>query len=179
MEPAAGLGLILVALGLVVLFLGKRLVVLGAGVGALLGVGLLQLIPGSSVGIFAFVIPIALAVVGGMLAFFMKAAANTFFLIIGFVAGGAVVLALLDMLAIDLGLMEFVLASAGGLVGMFLVRRFANWATIAIVALVAGFLIVNGADLLLPAMQLSQTVKLVLVGAVTAVGIWYHGFRSK
>ena len=47
------------------------------------------------------------------------------------------------------------------------------------ILMVAGFLIVNGADLLLPAMQLSQTVKLVLVGAVTAVGIWYHGFRSK
>lgn len=179
MEPAAGLGFVLVALGLVVLFLGKRLVVLGAGVGALLGVGLLQLIPGSSVGIFGFVIPIGLAIVGGMLAFFMKAAANVFFLIVGFVAGGAIVLALFDMLALDLGLMEFVLASVGGLVGMFLVRRFANWATIVIVGLVAGFLIVNGVDLLLPAMQLSQWPKLLLTAAIAAVGIWYHGFRSK
>lgn len=179
MDPAVGLGLVLIAIGLVVLFLGKRLVVLGAGVGALLGVGLLQLIPGSSVGIFGFVLPVGLAIVGGMLAFFMKAAANMFFLIIGFIAGGALVLALFDMLAVDLGLMEFVIASAGGLVGIVLVRRFKDWATIVIVGLVAGFLIVNGIDLLLPTTQFTQWLKLALTGVIAAVGIWYHGFRSK
>lgn len=179
MDPAVGLGLVLIAVGLVVLFLGKRLVVLGAGVGALLGVGLLQLIPGSSIGIFAFVLPIGLAIVGGMLAFFMKAAANMFFLVIGFIAGGAVVLALFDMLAVDLGLMAFVIASLGGLVGIYLVRRFANWATIVIVGLVAGFLIVNGIELLLPTVQFSRSVKLLLTGAIAAADIWYLGFRGK
>src|SRR4051794_34999715 len=52
--------IVLIAIGVAVLAFGKRLAVLGAAVGALLGVVLLHLIPGSSSLLIQLAIPIGL-----------------------------------------------------------------------------------------------------------------------
>jgi hypothetical protein len=56
--------ILLIAIGVAVLAFGARLAVLGAAVGALLGVGLLRLLPGSQDGWLALIIPIGLAALG-------------------------------------------------------------------------------------------------------------------
>ena len=58
--------ILLIAIGIAVLVLGKRLAVLGAAVGFLLGVGLLALFPGTSGPWITLGIPIVLAVIGAL-----------------------------------------------------------------------------------------------------------------
>ena len=57
--------ILVIAIGIAVLLFGKRLAVLGAAVGALLGVGVLSLFPSSFPPLAILLIPGLLAVLGG------------------------------------------------------------------------------------------------------------------
>ena len=95
-----------IALGVAVLALGRRLAVLGAAVGALLGIGLLSLFPGSSSPLLMLAIPILLAVIGFLGAAFAKGIVDIVLLVLGVFAGAAIVLEFLDLFRLNLGLLN-------------------------------------------------------------------------
>jgi hypothetical protein len=128
----------------VVLALGRRLAVMGAAVGFLLGVGLLTLFPGSSGPLITFGVPIALALLGFFAAAFAKGLIDVVVLVLGALAGAAIVLAFLDLFGFDAGLMRWLLAVVGGVVGLILIRRARrgskDWGIIILAGLVGALL---------------------------------------
>ena len=70
---------------------------LGAAVGALLGVGLLHLFPGQSAPLLELAIPILLAVIGFFLAGFAKGIVNIVLMVLGALAGAAIMQGFLDL----------------------------------------------------------------------------------
>ena len=168
---ALGLGLIL--LGLVMLVFGTRMVILGAGVGALLGIGFLRLLPGTQESALWLIIPIGLAVLFAVGAGFAKGMISLITLALGALAGGAIVLAVLDLFSLDLGLMNWILALVGAVIGAGLMSRFKDWAVIILASLVGALLAVRGLQMLLPVVQ---DVLASLIGlALLVVGIAYQG----
>jgi hypothetical protein len=174
--------ILVIVIGIVVLALGQRLAVMGAAVGALLGVGLLALFPGDSGPLITLGIPIALALVGFFAAGFAKGIINVVVLVIGALAGAAIVLAFLNIFSIDLGLMNWLLAVVGGVVGLIAIRSSRkaskDWGLIILASLVGGLLITRGITILIPAVQgtVAALIAIVLAGG----GIVYQGgFLSK
>jgi hypothetical protein len=167
------LALLLIGSGLAVLAFGSRLAVLGAGIGALLGIGLLRLLPGMQDSAIWLIVPIGLAIVGAMGTAFMKGLVNIIMLALGVLAGAAIALALLDLFGLNFGLVDWVLALVGGVIGAIVVGRFKSWAVIVIAAVVGALLTVRGLQLLLPSLQgaVATLIALVLAGG----GIAYQG----
>jgi len=167
------LALLLIGSGLAVLAFGSRLTVLGAGIGALLGVGILRLLPGVQDGAIWLLVPIGLAIVGAMGTAFMKGLVNIVMLVLGVLAGAAIVLALLDLFGLSLGIVDWLLVLVGGVLGAIVVGRFKSWAVIVIAAVVGALLTVRGVQLLIPSLQgtAATLIALVLAGG----GIAYHG----
>src|SRR5574341_1344705 len=89
---------LIIAIGIAVLLSGKRLAVLGAAVGALLGVSVLRLlnIPLTDV-LLTLLIPGLLAVIGFFVAGFAKGIVNIVLLVLGALAGAAIVLGFFDL----------------------------------------------------------------------------------
>jgi hypothetical protein len=170
-----GIALAAIVLGIVVLLFGRRMVVLAAGIGALLGIGLLQFLPGAQVGIGAVLLVFGLALAGGILGFFVKGLSHLIVMILGFIAGGALVLAGLDALAVDLNLMAFVVASLGGLVAAVLANRFYDWAVIALAGLVGAALTMRGLQLFMP--SLVGWIGMLIGVALAVLGIVYQSRR--
>jgi hypothetical protein len=167
------LALILICSGLAVLAFGSRLAVLGAGVGALLGVGLLRFMPGVQDGFLWLMVPVGLAILGAVGTGFMKGLVNIIFLVLGALAGAAIALAVLDLFGLSFGLIDWLLALIGGVIGAALVGRFKTWAVIIIAAVVGALLTVRGLQLLLPSLDgfVATLITLVLAGG----GIAYNG----
>ena len=80
---------LLIAVGAAVLAFGKRLAVLGAAVGALLGVVLVYLLPGSSDLLLQLIVVILLAVLGFFAVGFAKGIIDIVLLVIGALATAA------------------------------------------------------------------------------------------
>src|SRR3990172_1284550 len=114
MEVHTMFPILVIAIGFAVLAFGRRLAVLGAAVGALLGVVLLRLFPGSSDPLLALTIPILLAVIGFFVAGFAKGIVNIVLLVLGALAGAAIVVGFLDLFHINFGLLDWLLAILGG-----------------------------------------------------------------
>jgi hypothetical protein len=169
--------ILVIAIGIAVLLFGKRLAVLGAAVGAIFGVALLRLFPGSSSPLLAFLIPLLLAVIGFFVAGFAKGIINIVLLVLGALAGAAIVLVFLDLFNIDTGLLDWLLAVIGGVIGIILVRRFQDWAMIILAGLVGGLLVVRGLTVWLPFLEGALGTLLVLVLAGGAI-VYQGGFLS-
>jgi len=165
--------IVLIAIGVAVLAFGKRLAVLGAAVGALLGVVLLHLIPGSSSLLIQLAIPIGLAVLGFFGAAFAKGIVDIVILVIGALAGAAIVLGFLDLFNINLGLVDWLLACVGGVIGLIMVRRFKEWAMIVLAGLIGGLLVTRGLSVWLPVLEGALGTLLVIV--LAGGGIGYQG----
>jgi hypothetical protein len=162
----------MIAIGVAVLAFGRRLAVLGAAVGALLGLAVLRLFPGASSSPWlALAIPLLLAVIGFFVAGFAKGIVDLVLLVIGALAGAAIVLGFLDR--IDSGLLDWLLAIIGGVIGLVLVRRFKDWAMIVLAGLIGGLLVTRGLTLWLPFLEgaLGTLLALLLAGG----GIAYQG----
>ena len=165
---------LLIVIGILVLALGKRLAVLGAAVGALLGVGLLRLFPGDSGPWITLGVPIVLALVGFFGAAFAKGLIDVVVLVLGALAGAAVVMGFLDLFNIDAGLMRWLLAVIGGVVGLIVIRRARkgsqDWGIIILAGLVGALLVTRGLTILLPALQgaIGTLIVLVLAGVSIA-----------
>ncbi len=166
--------LFIIIVGAAVLLLGKRLAVLGAAVGALLGVGLLALFPGTSGPWVTLGLPVALAIAGFFLAGFAKGLIDVIVLVIGALGGAAIVLGFLDLFSLDLGLMRWLLAVVGGVVGLILIRRARkgsqDWGIIILAGLIGALLVTRGLVAFLPSLQgiISTLIVIVLAGASIA-----------
>ena len=99
--------ILVIAIGIAVLVFGKRLAVLGAAVGTLLGVGLLSLFSSSGDPLLQLAVVGLLAVLGAFVGGFAKELVAIVILVIGVLAGAAIVLGFLDLFNLDLGLMRW------------------------------------------------------------------------
>ena len=168
--------ILVIAIGIAVLALGKRLAVLGAALGALLGVVLLSLFPGSATPLTVLLIPGLLAVIGFFVAGFAKGIVDIVLLVIGALAGAAIVLGFLNLFNFNSGLIVWLLAVLGGVAGLILVRRFKDWAMIILAGLIGGLLVTRGLTVWLPFLQGAFGTLLVIV--LAGLGIAYQGGLS-
>jgi hypothetical protein len=170
---------LIIAIGIAVLVAGKRLAVMGAAVGALLGVALLRLlnIPLTEV-LLTLLIPGLLAVIGFFVAGFAKALVNIVLLVLGALAGAAIVLGFFDLFNIDSSLLVWLLAVVGGVVGLILVRRYHDWAMLIFSGVIGGLLITRGLTAWLPFLQGAIGTLLVIVLAGGSI-VLQGGFLSK
>lgn len=163
--------ILVIAIGIAVLVLGKRLAVLGAAVGALVGLGLLKVFPGIDNTIVQWVLVGGLTVLGAVGGGFARGFVSIIILVIGALAGAGVVLGVFDLLNIDAGLLKWLLAVLGGVTGFVLINRARrgsqDWGIIILAALVGALLVARGLGLLLPNFDnlLRSLVVLVLAGA--------------
>lgn len=171
MSTVTTISVILIVLGALVLLLGRRFFVLAAGVGALLGVGLLSLIPGQQGGTIALLLIFGLAVAGAFVGVFVKGLSHLVATGIGFVAGGAITLGILDGLGLNLGFFDFILALIGAGIGLMLVNRFFNWAMIVLAALTGALLVSRGLQLLTG--QFTGAVGTIIWIALAGLGVFY------
>jgi hypothetical protein len=164
---------IIIAIGIAVLALGKRLAVLGAAVGAIFGLALLAIFPAISSPFMILALPIGLAIAGFFFAGFAKGIVNIVLLVIGAIAGAAIMVEFLDLFNLGSGFLGVILAVVGGVIGMILVRRFKDIAMIVLAGLVGGLLVVHGLTAWLPFLEggIGTLVTLVLA----AGGIAYQG----
>jgi len=165
--------ILIIALGIFILVVGNRLTILGAGVGALLGIGLLRLLPGNQDSLWWWILPVGLAALFMIGAIIFKGFISLITLAIGAVAGGAIVLAVLDLLGINLGLVDWILALVGAVIGVILIQRYKKWAFIALAALVGALLTTRGLQMFVPIVEgfIGTLLTLVLAGLSFA----YHG----
>ncbi len=82
----------------------------------------------------------------------------------GFVAGGYIALAVLEMVGLNAGRLEWLVFVAGGLVGTLLLAATFDWALIVLSSLV-------GAAVIVQALDLSPVVSSLLLLGLTALGI--------
>ena len=170
--------IMLIAIGVAVLVFGGRLAVLGAAVGALLGVGLLHLLPGSSGPLIQLGVPIGLAVLGFFAAGFAKGIVNIVILVLGALAGAAIVLGFLDLFRLDFISLDWLAAAVGAMLGLITVRRFKDWALLILAGLVGGLLVTRGLSAWLPILQ--GALGPLLVIALAAGGIAFQsGFFAR
>jgi hypothetical protein len=163
---------LVIAMGLAVLAFGKRLPVLGAAVGAILGVALLRLFSISVVDNFllALAIPGVLAAIGFFATGFVKVVVGVVLPILGALAGAAIVLTFLDIFGTDTSLIDWLLAALGAVVGVFLMSRFKDWGLIILAGLVGGLLVTRGLTVWFPTLEggLGTLLVLVLAGGAIA-----------
>lgn len=166
-----------IVLGLVMLFFGSRLVLLASGVGALLGIGILRLLPGSQDNWLWLIIPIGLAIIFALGAGIARGLVSLATLAVGALAGGAIVLAGLELFGVDWGLINWILVLVGAVIGASLMSRFKNWAVIFLAALVGALLCVRGLQIMLPFIDgvIASLIGLVLAGGSVA---YQGGFIS-
>ena len=165
--------ILIIALGIFILAVGNRLTILGAGVGALLGIGILRLLPGNQDSLWWWILPVGLAVLFMIGAIIFKGFISLVTLAIGAVAGGAIVLAALDLLGLNFGLIDWILALVGAVIGVILIQRYKEWAFIALAALVGALLTVRGLQMFMPLVQGFFGIILTLV--LAGISFAYHG----
>jgi hypothetical protein len=165
--------IIFIVLGLLVLAFGSRLALFGAGVGALLGIGILSILPGTQTGWIWWIIPIGLAILFAIGAGIAKGFIGLISLALGALAGGAITLGLLNLLGLDWGLVNWLLALVGAVIGAGLMSRFKNWAVIILAAVVGALLCTRGLQMMIPSLggSIGSLIGLVLAGA----GIAFQG----
>lgn len=147
MAPIQIMATILVVLGALVLIFGKRMYILTAGIGALLGVGVLNLIPSEQVLSFAVLLISGLALVGGLIGLLFKKMNLILVMLIGFLAGGAITFAIFDSQGFGIGGFDYLIGLIGAVVGLILARRFPEWATAVIAAATGALLVTRGLQL--------------------------------
>lgn len=168
---------VVIALGIAVLLFGRRLAILGAAVGGLVGVVLLQLFPEAST-TTQLLIVLGLALGGFLAAAFARGIIEVVILVLGALGGAAIVLALLNLFNVDQGLLNWLLAVIGGVVGLMVIRRSRrgsrDWGMIILADLVGALLILRGLVLLFD-LQRNTTLYTLLLLGLLAVGFIFQG----
>ena len=113
--------------------------------------------------LLTLLIPGLLAVIGFFVAGFAKGIVNIVLLVLGALAGAAIVLGFLDLFNINTGLLDWLLAIVGGVIGMILVSRFKDWAMIILAGLIGGLLVTRGLTIWLPVLEGALGTLLVIV----------------
>lgn len=173
---------IVIALGIAVLLFGNRLSVLGAAVGGLVGVVLLQLFP-EATATTQLLIVLGLALGGFLAATFARGIIEVVILVIGALAGAAAVLGILNLFNIEQGLLNWLLALIGGVIGLVVIRRSRrgsrDWGMIILADLVGALLVLRGLGLLFPSLRNTTWSALILVGLVVAGMAFQGGFLNR
>ena len=97
---------------------------------------------------------------------------------IGFFAGAAITMNLLDILSINAGGWNALLGFLGGVVGAVVANRFFDWVIIISAAIIGAMLAVRGAEMLLGVTGLNDALATILVVALAGFAIWYQ-LRNK
>jgi len=147
MAPIHIMATILVVFGALVMLFGRRMFVLTAGIGALIGLGVLNLVPREQVGLFAVLLVSGLAIIGGLVGLFIKGSSHVLITIIGFLAGGAITLAIFDSMGFTVGLFDLLVGLIGALIGLALANRFSDWAVVVMPAVTGALLVTRGLQL--------------------------------
>ena len=168
-----GYALVIIVLGLVLLGFGKRMWLFGAGVGALVGLAILRFLPSLQGGWLDILLPVGLAILFAVGSGIAKGFISLIALALGALAGGAIVLMVLDMFGLDWGLVNWLLALVGAVIGAGVMSRFSDWAIIILAAVVGAILFTNGLQMIIPSLDgvLASLISLVLAGA----SILYQG----
>lgn len=90
-------GLTLLVTGVIVWLFGNRMWLLGAGAGAMLGFAILNLFPSLASGWTGWIMVAACTVALGVLGFIGKAFTKIIAMVLGFIAGGALVISFLNL----------------------------------------------------------------------------------
>ncbi len=168
--------LTMLVLGIFVWLFGNRMWLLGAAAGALLGFALINFL-NLSTGWLGFIIVAGLAVLLGVLGFIGKAFTKLIAMVVGFIGGGAVAVAFMGMLSLDLGLFTWLVALVAGLVGAVVLSRFINWGLVIFASLFGSMLFVRGA---MPFLSfITDTIGSIMVVVLTILGIFYHARKMK
>ena len=168
--------IMIIGLGLIVLLAGSRLWLMGAGLGALLGIGIMNLLPGPQAG-WWWLVPVGLAVLFAFGAGILKGFMGIIAVAVGALAGAAIVLAVLNLFNLDLGFWNLILVIVGAVFGAVVAPRFERWALIVLAAMVGAFLTVEGLQILLPSIQGGLGTLLVLL--FIAGGIYYQSRSAR
>ncbi len=170
--------ILILLLGIAVWLFGHRLAILGAAVGGLLGVVVLQLLLPNAELVTQLLVVLGLAVVGFFLAAFARGIIEVVILVIGAFAGAAAALALLNAFGVERGVLNWVLAVVGGAVGLALIRRSRHgrldWGMVVLSTLVGSLLIMRALMLMVPALRETFWPGLLLV-MLLVVGFAYQG----
>lgn len=173
---------ILIALGIAVLLFGKRLSILGAAVGGLVGVVIASLFPDATT-TTQLIIVLGLALAGFFAAAFARGVIEVVILVIGALGGAAFVLALLNLFNVDQGLLNWLLAVVGGVVGLMLIRRSRrgsnDWGMVILADLVGALLILRGLVLLFNLERNTTIYTLILLGLLVVGFIFQGGFLNR
>ena len=145
--------IIVIILGLMVLGFGSRMALFGAGVGALVGIAILRLLPGVQDSWLWLIVPLGLAILFALGSGIAKGFIGLIALALGALAGGAIVLRLLDMFGLDWGLVNWVFVLVGAVIGAGLMSRFKDWAIIILAAIVGALLCTRGLQMLIPSLD--------------------------
>jgi hypothetical protein len=172
--PDIGLTVTLIALGGALLLFGKHLWLVGAGVGVLLGAALVGVVPGLTGSWAGVLIILGLSAALAALAAFFKGFASLIAFGIGFLAGGAITLRILEQLSIAEGVLSLLLAVGIGLVVAFLARRFTHFVIVILACLIGALLVVQGIEILIGGAGLSSTLTTVLVLLMAGPGMWFQ-----
>ncbi len=140
--------ILVLAIGIAVLVFGRRLAVLGAAVGALVGLGILNVFQGIDNNLVQWLLVGGLTVLGAIGGAFAKGFVSIIVLVIGTLAGAAVVLGVVDLFNLDLGFLKWVLVVLGAAAGFVLIRRARrgsrDWGIIILAGLVGALLVTRG-----------------------------------
>ena len=170
--------ILLIAVGVAVLLLGNRLPVLGAAVGALLGAVILRILPETGALWVQLAVVGGLALLGMLFAGFATGILDIVILVLGALAGAAIVLGFLDLFNVDSGLLNWILAIVGGVLGFIIIRRFRrgpkDWGMILLSSLLGALLVTRGLVLLFPTLQDGWVASLITI-ALAAGAFAYQG----
>jgi hypothetical protein len=137
----------------------------GFVVGAQLGARFFGEQAGAAAGGPVLLVALAAGVAGALLAVALQQVAIA---LTGFVAGGYLVLAILETAGLDLAGLAWLAFAAGGLVGVLLVGAAFDWALIGLSALA-------GAALVTQSVELAPVPRLVVGGTLALVGALLQG----
>ncbi len=165
--------IVIIVLGLVLLGFGKRMWLFGAGVGAVVGLALLNLFPSLQGGWLGFLIVFGLAVLFAVGSGIAKGLIGLITLALGALAGGAIVMMLLNMFGLDLGLVGWVLALVGAVIGAAVMSRFKDWAIIILAAIVGALLCTAGLQMIFE--SLDGVIASVITIVLAIASIVYQG----
>ena len=170
--------ILIIAIGIAVLAFGKRLAVLGAAVGALVGLALLRFFPGAaSSPMLALMLPLLLAVIGFFVAGFAKGIVNIVLLVLGALAGAAIISSFMDLFNMSAGLLDWLLIVLGGVIGLILVQRFKDWGMIILAGLIGGLLVTRGLTTWFSVLEGTLGTLLVLILAAGSI-VYQGGFLT-
>lgn len=168
--------ILLIAVGVAVLLLGNRLPVLGAAVGALFGAVILRILPETGALWVQLAVVGGLALLGLLFAGFARGILDVVILVLGALGGAAIVLGFLDLFNFDSGILNWVLAVVGGVLGLMLIRRFRrgrrDYGMIILSSLLGALLVARGLAILIPSLQGSWIATLIVVAL--AVGAFAY-----